>query len=263
MVLYLPAALTTTRVQTNHPQYIIITMCSLFCGKKTTSSPPLFSSHALINHHNSPQQPYLAHHRLLPGHQPGSDSPRARPGPHCDCRSRRPIDHMPTFVGELTHHSRVHHLILDVTSPYSPPSFHTRRPSAAASITSSTTPGYAVLGSMEEVPLEDYRQQMETNFFGPIRLMQAVLSDLRSRKCGCVINVSSGADKGVYSANKFALDAVNEALCKEMEGFRIRMAVLVPGAFQPGLWREVRIVCSRRRYGGAARTRGTRRDTGY
>jgi NAD(P)-dependent dehydrogenase (short-subunit alcohol dehydrogenase family) len=98
--------------------------------------------------------------------------------------------------------------------------------------------GFCVLGSIEETPLELWRAQMETNFFGPVRVLRAALPGMRERRSGCLINVGSGQSiiaspgNGTYAASKFALDAVSEALQAETKGWGIRVVSLILGAFR-------------------------------
>ena len=74
--------------------------------------------------------------------------------------------------------------------------------------------GIGQLGSVEEMPLDQFRQVMETNFFGALRCIQAVLPGMRARQSGRIINVTSVAGKlasagqSAYCASKFALEAV-------------------------------------------------------
>ena len=90
-------------------------------------------------------------------------------------------------------------------------------------------------GSIEELDFSDFRAVMETNYFGPIRCIQAVLPQMRTRKNGCIINVTSVAGRiscsplGSYSASKFALEALSESLAQEVKTFNIRVAVVQPG----------------------------------
>ena len=90
-------------------------------------------------------------------------------------------------------------------------------------------------GSTEEMPLSDFRAVMETNYFGALRCIQAVLPRMRERRSGCIINVTSVAGRisssplGAYSASKFALEALSEALAQEVSAFNIRVAVVQPG----------------------------------
>lgn len=90
-------------------------------------------------------------------------------------------------------------------------------------------------GSIEELDLAEFRAVMETNYFGALRCMQAVVSQMRTRESGCVINVTSIAGRictspfGPYSASKFALEAASEALAQEVRAFNVRVAIVQPG----------------------------------
>jgi NAD(P)-dependent dehydrogenase (short-subunit alcohol dehydrogenase family) len=91
-------------------------------------------------------------------------------------------------------------------------------------------------GAVEEIPLAEFRRVMETNFFGAIRCIQAVLPGMRKRRSGHIINVSTvggritGLSQGPYSASKFALEALSEILAGEVKGFGIRVSIIEPGA---------------------------------
>jgi NAD(P)-dependent dehydrogenase (short-subunit alcohol dehydrogenase family) len=90
-------------------------------------------------------------------------------------------------------------------------------------------------GSVEELALEEFRAVMETNYFGAIRCMKAVLPNMRKRGRGCLVNVTSVAGRisasplGPYAASKFALEAVSEAVAQEVKAFGIKVAIVQPG----------------------------------
>src|ERR1700733_12238793 len=93
-------------------------------------------------------------------------------------------------------------------------------------------------GSVEELPLSAFREAMETNYFGAIRCIQQVLAHMREHRSGCIVSVSSVAGKisaspfAPYSASKFALEALSEALAGEMKPFGVRVAIVQPGIIE-------------------------------
>lgn len=95
--------------------------------------------------------------------------------------------------------------------------------------------GTATFGAVEELPLENFRAIMETNYFGALRCIKAVLPEMRERRSGCIINVSSVSGRasnsplGAYSASKHAIEALSEALAQEAKPFNIRVAIVEPG----------------------------------
>ncbi len=90
-------------------------------------------------------------------------------------------------------------------------------------------------GSIEEMSMADFKAVMETNYFGVIRCIQAVLPKMRESKNGCIINVSSISGKiantplGAYCASKHALEALTESLAQEVKPFNIRVSIVEPG----------------------------------
>jgi NAD(P)-dependent dehydrogenase (short-subunit alcohol dehydrogenase family) len=90
-------------------------------------------------------------------------------------------------------------------------------------------------GSVEELGLSVFREIMETNYFGAIRCIQAVMPQMRQRMSGCIINISSIAGRiacspfAPYTASKYALEALTEALAQETKMFNIRTAIVEPG----------------------------------
>ncbi|KAJ3579048.1 hypothetical protein NPX13_g1521 [Xylaria arbuscula] len=85
---------------------------------------------------------------------------------------------------------------------------------------------------------QEVRDQMEVNFFGPLRLVQAILPSMRAKGRGNIVLISSGAGfiarpgRGVYSASKFAIEAVHESLKQEVETLGIKVLIVEPGAFR-------------------------------
>jgi len=95
--------------------------------------------------------------------------------------------------------------------------------------------GYGLLGAVEEPSEEQIRQQFETNLFGIINILRASLPVLRRQKSGHIINVSSGLgffafpSYGYYSATKFAVQGLSEALAQEVAPLGIKVTIAEPG----------------------------------
>ncbi|KAL4966793.1 SDR family oxidoreductase [Aspergillus stella-maris] len=98
--------------------------------------------------------------------------------------------------------------------------------------------GYAFIGGVEDTSEADIRAQMEVNFYGPLRAVRACLPVMRAKKSGQVILISSGAgfiarpSRGTYSASKFAIEAMHEALSHEVKTLGIKILIVEPGAFR-------------------------------
>jgi len=106
--------------------------------------------------------------------------------------------------------------------------------------------GYILLGASEETTVGEAHTQMETNFFGVVRITNAVLPTMRSQRYGRIVNVSSvlgiiGLPFGsFYSASKWALEAYSEALREEVRPFGIAVSVLEPGLVRTAFSRNTR-----------------------
>ncbi len=100
-------------------------------------------------------------------------------------------------------------------------------------------------GSVEELPLSEFRTVMETNYFGALRCIQALLPTMRRQRSGCIINISSVAGQIAiapltpYAASKFALEALSEALAQEMKPFNVRVAIVQPAITDTPMARRV------------------------
>jgi NAD(P)-dependent dehydrogenase (short-subunit alcohol dehydrogenase family) len=98
--------------------------------------------------------------------------------------------------------------------------------------------GYTMLGALEEISDQQTRQVFDVNVFGALRMIRAVVPQMRKQGTGCIINISSIAGKlstpvnGTYSATKFALEALSDALRLELAPFGIHVVVVEPGAIQ-------------------------------
>jgi NAD(P)-dependent dehydrogenase (short-subunit alcohol dehydrogenase family) len=101
--------------------------------------------------------------------------------------------------------------------------------------------GIAVAAPVEVIPLADWRRQFDVNFFGHVAVIQALLPALLSSR-GRVINISSiggrvaGPTYGAYSAAKFALEAMSDALRREVRHLGVDVVVVQPGAIATPIW---------------------------
>jgi len=102
--------------------------------------------------------------------------------------------------------------------------------------------GYAGGGFSEEIPINEYQLQMETNFLGAIRVTQCVLPFMREKGSGMIINMSSISGKigfpglSPYVSSKFALEGWSESLRLELAPFSIPVILVEPGSFQTNIW---------------------------
>lgn len=108
--------------------------------------------------------------------------------------------------------------------------------------------GSMMLGSLEETSIAEARQQFETNFFGPISMVNAVLPIMRKQGTGLIINISSLAAtfpvpfQSLYAQTKVALLSYSEALRHELRSFNIHVSVVEPGFFGTELFNNARTV---------------------
>jgi len=97
--------------------------------------------------------------------------------------------------------------------------------------------GYGHIGAIEELEEQEIRTQMETNVFGLLWITQAVIPVMRKQKSGHIIQVSSALGivafptLGIYSASKFAVEAISESLAAEVSGFGIKVTILEPNGY--------------------------------
>ena len=95
--------------------------------------------------------------------------------------------------------------------------------------------GLSSSSPIETYPEDEHRALFEANYWGPVKLTQAVLPGMRERRHGAIINLSSllgriaWANQGAYCASKFAIEAFSESLAQEVAPFGIRVAIIEPG----------------------------------
>ncbi|MFD1737968.1 SDR family oxidoreductase [Bacillus salitolerans] len=102
--------------------------------------------------------------------------------------------------------------------------------------------GFAVGGFCEELTIEDYQEQFDTNFFGVISVTKAVLPYMREQQSGRMINISSISGRigfpglSPYVSSKFALEGFSEALSFEVAPFGIDVVLVEPGSYETSIW---------------------------
>ncbi len=108
--------------------------------------------------------------------------------------------------------------------------------------------GFEVWGALEEMTVDDLKDQFETNVYGPFRLVLGVLPGMRKRENGVIVNVSSVAGRvagplnGLYAASKWALEALSETLKYEVGHFGIRVHIIEPGGVETAFGANRRLV---------------------
>lgn len=104
--------------------------------------------------------------------------------------------------------------------------------------------GIGIGAAMEEISIDDLRKQFETNLFGVLRVTQRVLPEMRRRRRGRIVNMSSVAGKiagpimGPYCASKHALEAVSDSLRLELYPFDVKVILIEPGFIATSIGRN-------------------------
>lgn len=110
--------------------------------------------------------------------------------------------------------------------------------------------GYTLIGSLEETTIEEAKQLFETNFFGVLRMTQAVLPFMREQRSGRIVNIASVVGfvpapyQGIYCASKHALEGYSESLDHEVRQFGIRISVIEPSFTRTNIARSAKLVSS-------------------
>jgi short-subunit dehydrogenase len=100
--------------------------------------------------------------------------------------------------------------------------------------------GFGIAGSIEDTTVEEAFSQFDTNFFGVLRMCRKVIPSMRANKNGLILNISSVAGlisvpfQSMYSASKYAVEALTEALRIEVKHFGIKVSMVEPGDTKTG-----------------------------
>lgn len=97
--------------------------------------------------------------------------------------------------------------------------------------------GYGLMGAVEEVSDQQIRDQFETNFFGLLNVIRAVIPTFKKQGSGHILNLSSAGGRitlptlGLYHASKFAVEGLSETLAQELKPFGVKVTIIEPGGF--------------------------------
>jgi short-subunit dehydrogenase len=107
--------------------------------------------------------------------------------------------------------------------------------------------GYSLVGALEQISMDEIKEEFETNFFGIIKLIQKVLPQMRKQQSGIIINVSSLAGRiglplaSAYVSSKFALEGLSESLKYEVQDFGIYVILIEPGVIKTNFIKNLKI----------------------
>jgi len=107
--------------------------------------------------------------------------------------------------------------------------------------------GYGQFGCTEDVSVDDFRKQFETNFFSIVKIIQEVAPIMRNQKSGIIVNISSVAGRiglpgsSAYISTKFALEGLSECLRYELGQFGIKTTLIEPGVIKTNFFNSMKI----------------------
>jgi NAD(P)-dependent dehydrogenase (short-subunit alcohol dehydrogenase family) len=107
--------------------------------------------------------------------------------------------------------------------------------------------GYALVGPLEELSIQEYKEQFETTVFGAIRVTQAVLPIMRKQRHGTIVNISSIAGRigfpltSAYVSSKFALEGLSESMAYEIDQFGTKVILIEPGVIKTNFDHNLKI----------------------
>ncbi len=107
--------------------------------------------------------------------------------------------------------------------------------------------GYGMFGPIEEITIQEIKKQFETNFFGAIRLIKAIVPIMRKQGNGTIVNISSMVGRfavplnSAYVSSKFAVEGLSESISFELKEFGIRVIVIEPGVVKSDFFHNVKV----------------------
>jgi short-subunit dehydrogenase len=107
--------------------------------------------------------------------------------------------------------------------------------------------GYGLSGALEDLLIDEIKKLFETNYFGLIRVTQAILPIMRKQKFGIIVNISSGlgrfgiATSSAYASSKFAIEGLTESISYELEPFGIRTMLVEPGIIKTNFFKAAKL----------------------
>jgi NAD(P)-dependent dehydrogenase (short-subunit alcohol dehydrogenase family) len=106
--------------------------------------------------------------------------------------------------------------------------------------------GYGLFGALEDISLNEIREQFETNYFGAIRVMKQVIPTMRRQRSGIILNITSVAGvvgipgECVYSSSKFAMEGLSESMSYELKPYGIKVVLIEPGVINTNFVPNIR-----------------------
>ena len=107
--------------------------------------------------------------------------------------------------------------------------------------------GNNIAGTVEDLSIEEFKEQFETNFFGLVRVTKAVLPIMRNQKSGIIVNLSSIVGKmaiplnSAYTSSKFAVEGFSESVRYELEDFGIKVILIEPGVIKSNFYENIKM----------------------
>ncbi len=107
--------------------------------------------------------------------------------------------------------------------------------------------GYGMFGPIEEITIQEIKKQFETNFFGTIRLIKAIVPIMRKQGNGTIVNISSMVGRfavplnSAYVSSKFAVEGLSESISFELKEFGIRVIVIEPGVVKSDFFHKLKV----------------------